>query len=65
MQPPDEASPFLRNVREGDPESVFASDYEIISNTGNARRFGSHDSVDTEEMSLRMFAELRRNCVIP
>jgi len=49
----------------GYPESVFNSDYDIISNTGKARRFGFHDSLDTEEMFLRMFAEFRDNRVIP
>jgi hypothetical protein len=49
----------------GYPESVFASDYDIVSNTGKARRFGFQDSVDTEEMFLRMFAEFRRSRVIP
>jgi nucleoside-diphosphate-sugar epimerase len=49
----------------GYPESVFASDYDIISNTGKARRLGFQDSVDTEEMFLRIFAEFRRNRVIP
>jgi nucleoside-diphosphate-sugar epimerase len=49
----------------GYPESVFASDYDIISNTGKARRFGFHDSLDTGEMFLRMFADFRRNRVIP
>ena len=44
---------------------MFASDYDIISNTGKARRFGFHDSLDTEEMFLRMFAEFRRNRIIP
>jgi nucleoside-diphosphate-sugar epimerase len=49
----------------GYPESVFNSDYDIISNTGKARRFGFHDSLDTEEMFLRMFGEFRDNRVIP
>jgi hypothetical protein len=49
----------------GYPESVFNSDYDIVSNTGKARRFGFQDSVDTEEMFLRMFAEFRSNRVIP
>jgi len=44
---------------------VFASDYDIISNTGNARRFGFQDSVDTEAMFLRVFAAFRRNRIIP
>lgn len=49
----------------GYPESVFNSDFDIISNTGKARRLGFQDSMDTEEMFLRMFAEFRRNRVIP
>jgi nucleoside-diphosphate-sugar epimerase len=49
----------------GYPESVFNSDYDIISNTGKARRFGFQDSMDTEEMFLRMFTEFRDNRVIP
>lgn len=49
----------------GYPESVFNSDYDIISNTGKARRLGFQDSMDTEEMFLRVFAEFRRNRVIP
>jgi len=49
----------------GYPESVFNSDYDIISNTGKARRFGFHDSLDTEDMFLRMFAEFRSNRIIP
>jgi nucleoside-diphosphate-sugar epimerase len=47
------------------PEAVFNSDYDIISNTGKARRFGFHDVVDTEEMFLRMFGEFRKNRIIP
>lgn len=49
----------------GYPDSVFSSDYDIISNTGKARRFGFHESLDTGEMFLRMFAEFRANRVIP
>ena len=47
------------------PEGVFASDYDIVSDTGKARRLGFQDSVDTEEMFLRMFTEFRRNRIIP
>jgi nucleoside-diphosphate-sugar epimerase len=49
----------------GYPDSVFASDYDIISNTGKARRFGFQYSLDTEEMFLRMFSEFRINRIIP
>jgi hypothetical protein len=44
---------------------VFNSDYDIVSDTGKARRLGFHDSVDTEEMFLRMFQEFRSDRVIP
>ncbi|HEX7812387.1 MAG TPA: SDR family oxidoreductase [Burkholderiales bacterium] len=47
------------------PENVFNSDYDIVSDMGKARRFGFHDSLDTEEMFLRMFAEFRSSRVIP
>lgn len=47
------------------PENVFNSDYDIVSDMGRARRLGFHDSLDTEEMFLRMFGEFRRNRVIP
>jgi nucleoside-diphosphate-sugar epimerase len=49
----------------GYPESVFDSDYDIVSDTGKARRFGFHAAVDTEEMFLRMFAEFRQARLIP
>jgi nucleoside-diphosphate-sugar epimerase len=49
----------------GYPQGVFDSDYDIVSDTGKARRFGFHDLVDTEEMFLRMFADFRRKGVIP
>lgn len=47
------------------PDNVFKSDYDIVSDTGRARRLGFCDSVDTEEMFLRMFADFRRDRVIP
>jgi nucleoside-diphosphate-sugar epimerase len=47
------------------PDNVFASDYDIVSDTSKARRFGFHDLVDTEEMFLRMFSEFRRDRIIP
>ena len=44
---------------------VFASDYDIVSDTAKARRFGFHECVDTEEMFLCLFGEFRRSRVIP
>lgn len=59
------AHAYKEIVAWGYPENVFNSDYDIISDTGKARRMGFHDSVDSEEMFLRMFAEFRRNRIIP
>jgi hypothetical protein len=47
------------------PDGVFASDCDIVSDTSKARRFGFDDPVDTEEMSLRMFSDFRRERIIP
>ena len=49
----------------GYPDGVFASYYDIVSDTSKARRFGFHDPVDSEEMFLRMFADFRRDRIIP
>jgi hypothetical protein len=49
----------------GYPDGVFASDCDIVSDTSKARRFGFDDPVDTEEMSLRMFSDFRRERIIP
>jgi hypothetical protein len=50
----------LLSSEEADP-----SDYDIVSDTSKARRFGFHDLVDTEEMFLRMFSDFRRDRIIP
>src|SRR5271169_2082827 len=49
----------------GYPDGVFASDYDIVSDTSKARRFGFHDLVDTEEMFFRMFSDFRRERIVP
>jgi len=49
----------------GYPDGLFASDYDIVSDTSKARRFGFHDLVDTEEMFFRMFSDFRRERIIP
>jgi hypothetical protein len=48
---------FEEIAARGYPDGVFASDYDIVSDTSKARRFGFHELVDTEEMFLRMFSE--------
>ena len=49
----------------GYADAVFASDYDIISDTGKARRLGFSDSLDTEEMLLRLLAGFRADRIIP
>jgi len=44
---------------------VFTPQYDIISDTGKARRFGFHESVDTEEMFFRLWNEMRASNIIP
>ena len=44
---------------------VFTPEYDIISDTGKARRFGFHESVDTEEMFFRLWNQMRTGNVIP
>ena len=60
-----QAHSYNEIVAWGYPENVFASDYDIVSDTGKARRLGFHDLVDSEEMFLRMFTEFRGNRIIP
>jgi nucleoside-diphosphate-sugar epimerase len=44
---------------------AFASGYDIISSTVKSRRYGFLEAVDSEEMFLRLFGELRANRIIP
>lgn len=44
---------------------VFSWDYDFFADGGKARRLGFHDYVDSEEMFLTLFAELRRRRIIP
>ncbi|WP_432288025.1 SDR family oxidoreductase [Aminobacter sp. BA135] len=44
---------------------VFGWDYDFFADGTKARRFGFHDFVDTEEMFMRTFSELRRRRIIP
>ena len=44
---------------------VFSAGFDIISSMTKARRYGFHEVVDTEEMFLRLFDELRSARVIP
>lgn len=44
---------------------VFAWDYDVIADTSKSRRAGFHEFVDTEEMFLRIFQDLRDQRLIP
>lgn len=44
---------------------VFSWDYDFFADGTKARRFGFHEYVDTEEMFMSIFDDLRRRKVIP
>lgn len=44
---------------------VFSWDYDMLADGSKARRFGFHEYVDTEEMFVRIFDELKSKKVIP
>ncbi len=44
---------------------VFTPEFDIVSSMTKARQLGFHDVVDSREMFLRLFDELRANRVIP
>jgi nucleoside-diphosphate-sugar epimerase len=46
-------------------EAVFNIEYDVMSDTTKARRFGFHDVVDTEEMLLRQINEFQKLRFIP
>ncbi len=44
---------------------VFAWDYDVIADTSKARRAGFHEYVESEAMFLRIFQDMRDQCLIP
>jgi nucleoside-diphosphate-sugar epimerase len=44
---------------------VFGWDYDVIADTSKSRRAGFHEYVDSEEMFLRIFRDLRSRRLIP
>jgi nucleoside-diphosphate-sugar epimerase len=46
-------------------EAVFNIEYDVMSDTTKARRFGFHEVVDTEEMLLRLMTEFQKLRFIP
>jgi nucleoside-diphosphate-sugar epimerase len=46
-------------------DAVFASEFDNITSTIKARRFGFGDCIDTEDMFLELFDELQRSRILP
>ncbi len=44
---------------------VFSAEWDVISDCGKARRAGFCETIDSEEMFLRLFSEFRRDRIIP
>ena len=44
---------------------VFTPEYDVISSTMKARRYGFHECVDTDEMFVRLWNEMRAERIIP
>ncbi|MEM7775041.1 MAG: SDR family oxidoreductase [Pseudomonadota bacterium] len=44
---------------------VFTPEFDIMSSMTKARRYGFHEFIDSREMFLRQFDELRQNKIIP
>lgn len=61
----------LQDIPYGDVSSwefgdfVFAWDYDVLSDSSKARRAGFHEYVDTEDMFMRIFQDLRNQQIIP
>jgi nucleoside-diphosphate-sugar epimerase len=46
-------------------EAIFNIEYDVMSDTTKARRFGFHEVVDTEEMLLRLMKDFQKRQFIP
>jgi hypothetical protein len=46
-------------------EAVFNIEYDVMSDTTKARRFGFHEVVDTQEMLLRLMKDSQKRRFIP
>ena len=46
-------------------EAVFNIEYDVMSDTTKARRFGFHEVVETEEMLIRLMTDFQRLRFIP
>lgn len=57
--------PFAQLVSWNYGDFVFTPEFDVISSMTKARRYGFHDVVDSKEMFLTLFDELRAGGVIP
>jgi nucleoside-diphosphate-sugar epimerase len=46
-------------------ETIFNLEYDVMSDTTKARRFGFHEAVDNEEMLLRLLTQFQKMRFIP
>jgi hypothetical protein len=44
---------------------VFTPEFDVISDTSKARRYGFHECVDSAEMFPRLWDEMRAERIIP
>ena len=54
-------SPSNGSLPGGSAEFVFRIEYDVISDTTKARRYGFHEVVETEAMFERLFAGLKES----
>ncbi len=57
--------PYEQVVSWAFAEFVFRIEYDVISDTTKARRYGFHEVLETEAMFERMFRDLRSQRYIP
>ncbi len=57
--------PWRELVSWGYGDFVFGPEFDIVSSTTKLRQFGFGEALDSEDMFLRLFAELRAARVIP
>ena len=57
--------PYEGLVRWSYGNFVFTPEFDIVSSTTKAKRYGFSEVQDSEEMFLRHFDELRANHIIP
>ena len=57
--------PYDQLVSWGYGDFVFTPEFDIMSSMTKARQYGFHEVVDSKDMFLRLFDELRANKVIP